>query len=64
MEKDIILFEFEGELTEKEQFIGDYLNKHMKGHGFDYNFEYINKLEEETVKAEKAWKRKEALTNQ
>jgi len=59
---EAILFSLGGELTEKEKFIGEYLNKHMKGHGFDYSFAYINLLEKTELKAERAWKKKQSLT--
>ena len=54
MKEDIILFETGVEQTDEEKFIGEYLNKHMKGHGFDYGFSYINLLEKTELKAEKA----------
>ena len=44
------------ELSEiKADFIGNYLDKHMKGHGLPYGFAYFNLLDEKERKAEIAW---------
>lgn len=44
------------EETDKQEFIGNYLNKHMKGHGLPYGFAYFNLLAEKESKAEIAWR--------
>lgn len=45
-------------MTRKQQFIGNYLNKHMKNHNLPYGMQYFRLLGETEEKAEKAWKRK------
>lgn len=40
----------------KQTFIGEYLDKHMKGHALPYGMAYLNLLAETELKAEKAWK--------
>ncbi len=42
----------------KEEFIGNYLDKHMKNHGLDYGMHYMNKVATLEGKAEKAWERR------
>lgn len=41
----------------KDEFIGNYLTKHMKNHGLPYGKAYFNLLEETEKKGELAWKR-------
>lgn len=41
----------------RDEFIGNYLDKEMKGHGLPYSFVYFNLLKEKEEKAERAWKR-------
>lgn len=41
----------------KDEFIGNYLTKHMKDHSLPYGLAYFNLLEETEKKAELAWKR-------
>ena len=41
----------------KEEFIGEYLDKKMKGHGLPYGMEYLNRVATMEDKAGKIWKR-------
>lgn len=41
----------------KDEFIGNYLTKHMKNHGLPYGKAYFNLLEETEKRGELAWKR-------
>ena len=41
---------------EEEEFIANYMSKHMKDHGLHYGFAYINLEMETEEKAKKAWK--------
>lgn len=43
---------------DKQEFIGKYLDKHLKNHGLPYGIQYLNLVAETEEKAEKAWKRK------
>jgi len=40
---------------DKEEYIGNYLDKHMKGHGLPYGFSYFNLLDKTEKKAERSW---------
>ena len=51
------MFNATGE-SPKQRFIGDYLNMHMKGHNYDFDFTYLNLLAKTEEKAEIAWKKK------
>lgn len=44
---------------DKSEFIGAFLDKKMKGHNLPYGMEYLNKLDDATEKAEKAWLNKQ-----
>ncbi len=41
----------------KDEFIGNYLDKEMKGHGLPYGMKYLSLLQDMEDKAERAWKR-------
>lgn len=43
---------------DKQEFIGKYLDKHLKNHGLPYGIQYLNLVAETEEKAEKAWNRK------
>lgn len=43
----------------KAAYIGNYLDKRMKGNTLPYGMEYLNKVAELEDKAEKLWKRKQ-----
>lgn len=46
--------------TQKQDFIGAYLDKKMKNHGLPYSMAYYNKLSRHEDEAEKLWAKKQA----
>ena len=42
-------------IISKDQFIADFLTRHMKNHGLPYGKEYLSLLEKKEQAAEKAW---------
>ena len=42
-------------LITKQEFIADFLTRHMKGHGLPYGKEYLSLLGKKEEAAEKAW---------
>lgn len=49
--------------SNKDEFIGKYLDKHMKGHGLPWSMAYYNLLSKTMDKAELAWKVKQRKLN-
>lgn len=45
----------------KDEFIGKYLDREMKGHSLPFGMEYYNLLGEKTEKAEMAWVRHQII---
>ena len=48
---------------DKANYIGNYLNKKMKGNTMPYGMEYLSLIAELEDKAEKNWKRKQKKIN-
>lgn len=44
-------------LITKQEFIADFLTRHMKNHGLTYGKEYLSLLEKKEEAAEKAWRK-------
>ena len=44
-------------MTDKQKFICNYLDKHMKGHNLDYGIAYLSLLAKTEKKSEKEWKK-------
>lgn len=47
----------------KQEFIGKYLDKHMKGHGLPMSIQYYSLLGDTEEKAKLAWKRHRKYKN-
>jgi len=45
-------------MTPKQKFIGDYLDKKMKGHGLPMSMAYYSLLHKKEEEAERKWKLK------
>jgi len=42
--------------TKKQQFIGEFIEREMKGHNLPYGIEYLNRVADAEIKAIRAWK--------
>ena len=49
------------EMTEKQKYIGAYMDGYMNSHGLEYGFKYLHMLEIAEKKAKKSWKKYKPL---
>ncbi|WP_296683634.1 hypothetical protein [Flavobacterium sp.] len=50
-------------MTEKQKYIGAFLDGYFSDKNIDYGFKYFSILEEATIKAEKKWEKYKKFKN-